>query len=361
MTTTVPTTAPARITLYYRAGTSDKVYQAEIVPVGNGLFTVNFAYGRRGATLQGGTKTQAPVPYAKARAVFDSLIREKTGKGYTPGEDGTPYQRTAGEQRNTGITPQLLNAITTDRLAECLADPQFVAQEKHDGRRMLVRRQETQVTGINRLGLEVALPLPLADAIAALPEDCILDGEAVGDVLHVFDILQVGSTDLRPRPYSQRLAELACLLTGHEHGSLRLVFTAISATGKANLLRDLRENGREGIVLKRLDAPYTTGRPASGGAQLKFKFYETASCLVTGLNEKRSVALGLKQNGQLVACGNVTIPPDKDIPGVGTLVDVKYLYAFVDSHVLFQPVFLGAREDIHAEDCTLDQLKYKAA
>ncbi len=47
---------PERVTLYYRAGTSDKVYQAAIEPAGP-QFVVNFAYGRRGATLTTGTKT----------------------------------------------------------------------------------------------------------------------------------------------------------------------------------------------------------------------------------------------------------------------------------------------------------------
>jgi bifunctional non-homologous end joining protein LigD len=35
------------------------------------------------------------------------------------------------------------------------------------------------------------------------------------------------------------------------------------------------------------------------------------------------------------------------------------LYAFKGGSV-FQPVYLGVREDLTQEDCTLDQLKYKA-
>ena len=41
--------APGRVSLYYREGSSDKVYQAAIEPAGN-QFVVNFAYGRRGGT-----------------------------------------------------------------------------------------------------------------------------------------------------------------------------------------------------------------------------------------------------------------------------------------------------------------------
>ena len=80
-----------RITLYCREGSSDKVYQASIESQGE-LFVVNFAYGRRGSTMNTGTKTQTPVDYDSARNLFDKLVRDKQAKGYTEGPDGTPYQ-----------------------------------------------------------------------------------------------------------------------------------------------------------------------------------------------------------------------------------------------------------------------------
>ncbi|MEA3188176.1 MAG: bifunctional non-ous end joining protein LigD [Chthoniobacter sp.] len=55
-------------TLYYRQGSSDKVYQASIEQ-DHGGYVVNFAYGRRGTTLQTGTKTQSQVNLETARAV----------------------------------------------------------------------------------------------------------------------------------------------------------------------------------------------------------------------------------------------------------------------------------------------------
>src|SRR5258708_13296354 len=93
-----------RITLYYREGSSDKVYQASIETQGEG-FVVNFAYGRRGSTMNTGTKTQTPVDYDNAKRIFDKLVREKQAKGYTPGEDGTPYQNTSKEHRVTSLLP----------------------------------------------------------------------------------------------------------------------------------------------------------------------------------------------------------------------------------------------------------------
>ncbi len=58
-----------------------------------------------------------------------------------------------------------------------------------------------------------------------------------------------------------------------------------------------------------MDAPFSPGRPNSGGPQLKFKFVESASFIVSARNDKRSVGLGLFEGNELVSAGNVTIPP----------------------------------------------------
>ena len=38
---------------------------------------------------------------------------------------------------------------------------------------------------------------------------------------------------------------------------------------------------------------------------------------------------------------------------------VRYLYAFRESNALYQPVYLGPRQDIEQHECVLSQLKYK--
>src|SRR5580658_8406004 len=150
-------TEPEEVSLYYRQGGSDKVYQVVIESSGAG-FIVNFAFGRRGSTLQTDTKTASPVDYPEAKKIFDKLVREKTAKGYSPGEDGTPYQETSKEERCTGIPPQLLNPIDEDEAQKLLADSAWWAQEKLDGKRVLIRRKGEEITGINRQGLIIALP-----------------------------------------------------------------------------------------------------------------------------------------------------------------------------------------------------------
>ena len=66
--------------LFYKEGNSDKVYQVYIEKADGG-FLVNFAFGRRDAKLQTGTKTTSPVSEEKANEIFDKLVHEKMAKG----------------------------------------------------------------------------------------------------------------------------------------------------------------------------------------------------------------------------------------------------------------------------------------
>ena len=105
----------------------------------------------------------------------------------------------------------------------------------------------------------------------------------------------------------------------------------------------------------------TMRRPAAGGPQLKGKFVVIASFVVAGRKKtRRSVALELHDERIQVLVGNVTIPPNHAIPKMGTVIEARYLYAHRESGSIYQPVYLGERSDIPAEDCTVDQLKYKA-
>jgi hypothetical protein len=71
-----------QVRLEFRQGTSDKVYEVDLCEVGAGRYVVNFRYGRRGTALRDGSKTPAPVPRAKAEAVFERLVASKRGEGY---------------------------------------------------------------------------------------------------------------------------------------------------------------------------------------------------------------------------------------------------------------------------------------
>ena len=182
------------ITLYFREGPSDKVYQASLLPQDGG-YVVHFAYGRRGSTLNTGSKTQTPVDYPIAKGIYDKLIKEKLAKGYTPGADGTPYQHTGKAQQASGIQCQLLNSIDEHEAERLLSDRDYWMQEKMDGRRLLIQKEGGTITGINRLGLTTPVPETMAASACKYRGDFLIDGEAVGDILHAFDLLTIG---LRP-------------------------------------------------------------------------------------------------------------------------------------------------------------------
>jgi len=144
------------------------------------------------------------------------------------------------------------------------------------------------------------------------------------------------------------------------HGPhLRSPETAFDTVHKVEFIQRLRAEEKEGVVFKRLSAPYVVGRPASGGDARKLKFHESASFIVGKINAKRSVSLLLFTGDRIGAAGNVTIPPNHDVPATGQVVECRYLYAFRESGAIYQPVYLGARDDIRAEECTTDQLKYR--
>ncbi|MEI8195290.1 MAG: WGR domain-containing protein [Phycisphaerae bacterium] len=352
---------PERITLYYKEGNSDKIYSCAVEPSGAG-FVVTFAYGRRGSTLQTGTKTAAPVAHAAAQKIFAKLVQEKTAKGYTPGQDGTPYQQTVLAQRATGILPQLLNPLADEEAAKLLADPAWLTQEKLDGRRILIQRRGDDIIGINRKGLQIALPELIVQCARTISgPQWLLDGECIGDRHIAFDLLEQAGVDLRPQPYRKRLDALYRMALSGPDQPISFVRTATMTLDKRVMLAELRRQNKEGMVFKRLAAPYTPGRPASGGDQLKLKFTATASCLVAKTNgSKRSVALELLDGGRRVSVGNITIPAGAGIPAVGSIIEAKYLYAYPGGS-LYQPVYLGVRDDLTVEACTLTQLKYKAA
>jgi bifunctional non-homologous end joining protein LigD len=351
------TTQAESVTLYFKEQNSDKVYTTALEPSGAG-WVVRFAYGRRGSTMQTGTKTLSPVPFDKAKSIFDKLVAEKTAKGYTPGEDGAVYTHTSNEARDTGERPQLLNDVDESEIEALINDPAWGMQEKKDGRRMLVKKTGRDVAGINRKGLAVGLPDTVVAALRAKFlsfASGLIDGEAVGDTLFAFDLLDDGG-DIRKLGYSERHRTLRGI---DFNSAIQVVPLAVTAKDKRALLEKVRKAEGEGVVFKRLDAPYKAGRPNSGGDQLKFKFYATGSFIVSKVNDKRSVALEVLVKGKRVPIGNVTIPPNKEVPGVGAVVEVRYLYCFRGGS-LYQPTFLAQRDDIDIEECVESQLKYKS-
>jgi bifunctional non-homologous end joining protein LigD len=154
----------------------------------------------------------------------------------------------------------------------------WVHEIKHDGYRMLVRRDGGHVRLFSRKAVDWTARLPAIAHGAALlkAKSFTIDGEAVvvgpdgitdfealrrrgaGEVavLYAFDLMELDGDDLRSLPIETRKATLASLL--RNPGRLRLS-EHISADGPEVFARACRL-GAEGIVSKRLGPPYRSGR-----------------------------------------------------------------------------------------------------
>jgi bifunctional non-homologous end joining protein LigD len=115
----------------------------------------------------------------------------------------------------------LLNPVEEDQVEKLIADPAYWMQQKVDGVRRLIRKAGGAITGINRLGLTVALPESLLQDAANCPVDFILDGEAIGDTLHAFDALQIGDEDIRGLRFGERYLRLMNLLASFQHPAIQ--------------------------------------------------------------------------------------------------------------------------------------------
>jgi len=347
------------ISLYFKQGVSDKIYQAHVNQIDNG-YTVTFAYGKRGSTLRAGTKTASPVDSDKAIKIFNSLIKTKKAKGYTEGDSGTLYESTDNENKVSGINCQLLNPIDEATVMSLCLNDDYCAQSKHDGERRLIERVENCLQGINRKGLYVALSSVIATSAKQLnSKDYIIDGESMGDVLVAFDILRYDGNDIRHLPYSERFELLREIVSLSKDDVIRVTKTAVTTEDKKQLFNYLEKSNHEGIVFKKLNSTSSPGRPSSGGNQLKYKFFEECSVIVDKRHDsKRSVSFFAYDGSKKIQLGNVTIPANKAIPKSGQIIEVKYLYT-VPNGSLYQPIYLKERTDLDYSDCSITQLKYK--
>jgi len=218
------------------------------------------------------------------------------------------------------------------------------------------------IKGINKKGENVQLPDSVILSIVNYNNQktfkTILDGEIIGDKQYLFDILSLNGRELTNVSCVERMQLLSTLKFGV---NVEVVKTAYTREEKQKLYNDLRARNAEGIVFKLKSSLYTAGRPNSGGSQLKNKFQKEASFIVKDLTKgKRSVGLELiNENGERVHMGKCTIPPNKKVPAIGAVVEVRYLYAYRGGKI-FQPCYKEERNDVYPKECLMSQIIYKA-
>lgn len=80
-----------KLVLHCNEANHDKVYILWMEDKGDGNFTVEARWGRRGGSSQTQTKTDGPVPEGRALACFDKIAKEKRAKGYVEDPDVDPF------------------------------------------------------------------------------------------------------------------------------------------------------------------------------------------------------------------------------------------------------------------------------
>jgi bifunctional non-homologous end joining protein LigD len=122
-----------------------------------------------------------------------------------------------------------------------------------------------------------------------------------------FDVLRDGPEDLRPLPLVARRARLERIL-GNAGSPLLRMTDFVAGDGRA-LLRTARERGWEGLIAKRLDSRYQSGRRSPDWRKLKL--HNRQECVIGGWTEPRgsrpyfgALILGVYEAGALQYVGH---------------------------------------------------------
>jgi len=379
---------PEEAHLFYKQGSSDKVYSLCMAQCETG-WTVLATWGRRGSTLSVEAKIER-AEYEAAKKIYDRVLREKLAKGYKPvEEEATTKKEPATTRRPVSkdvlFSAELLTRIDEREALAYMRNPRYWFQLKRDGVRLTISAEKIDKTfdifGYNKLGQRVQLDPALYKAVEALCDlynvkQLLMDGEWESSGYHAWDLLEMNS-DLRDFEYQYRFETLETLLKDVRK-MFYLVRCAKTTTEKEILVGKAKVNRAEGICVKDIRARYCGGR---NGQHLKWKFESTGSFIVGPKPKRkandghRSVALYIvdkKPGGERWASGadfakpfglrfvaTVKIADKYEVPLIGAIAEIRYLYAHPGGGIV-QPCYFGVtRKDVRMEDCVAEQLRYK--
>lgn len=302
------------------------------------------ASGRAMDQIAGG-KGRAPKPFmlaegtkGKANAVWQSNRAEET-KGRTV----KPAPRAALKSSKTS-TKKTTTATTAKKVSEM---PDFVAPQlctpverppaadgwcheiKFDGYRVQLRVEDGEATLKTRKGLDwtdkfasiakeaSALPEALIDGeIVALDHNgapnfsalqaALSDGKTEDLIFFAFDLLFTEGLDYRRLPLGERKERLKALLEARKTKSSQVRYVEHFESGGDAVLQSACKLELEGIVSKKLDAPYRSGRTESwtkakcrAGHEVVIGGYKTTN------GKFRSLMAGVHRDDHLAFVGMV--------------------------------------------------------
>ena len=212
------------------------------------------------------------------------------------------------------------------------AGPNWLHEVKYDGYRIVARKAGEGITLFSRSGLDWTVRFPaIAKALLTLPaESALLDGEVAFvlpsgitdfkslqehiDSPHpairyfVFDLLSLDGRDLRKKSLKERRALLGRLMSAKGISNYLVYADYVEGSGP-EFFREACEHGLEGIMSKRADAPYRSGR---GKDWLKIKCTKGEEFVIGGYSRSdvrgkpfSSLLLGTFEDGKLSYAGKV--------------------------------------------------------
>jgi len=240
-----------------------------------------------------------------------------------------------GRVENSGIKPVVVKSLPRfiePQLAKLVDRPPDLAgwghEVKFDGYRAQLRVEKSNAVIRTRKGLDWTDRFSAIAEDAAGFSDCIIDGEivALDDhqlpkfgalqaalsaqktdalVFFAFDLLFEGREDLRALPLSDRKARLEKFLGAHKAaGQIRYV-AHLQSNAEA-VLASACKIGLEGIISKRLDAAYSSGR---SDRWVKAKCRAGQEVVLGGWTTEagtlRSLLAGVYRDGDLVYAGRI--------------------------------------------------------
>jgi len=277
--------------------------------------------------------------YEVITALPDSVVEKPLGLV----EEREPRQSSASPRRSALEVNADLAAAKKASLPEKL-EPQlatlvsavppgeWVKENKFDGYRLLARIDRSDVRLLTRNGNDWTSKLrPIANAVAELGLDSgwldgeivVLNDQGVPDFnllqnaidnartsnieMFVFDVPFLGGRDLRQVPLVSRRTLLKELF--NERQSEKVHFSEAFDALPVQLLAAACQMGLEGVMLKRADSPYTSGRTETW---LKLKCQQRQEFIVIGFTDRSGakgevggLLLGYHEAGGLRYAGSV--------------------------------------------------------
>jgi bifunctional non-homologous end joining protein LigD len=283
------------------------------------------ASGRTMTQIASGQDGDA-TPFMTAKGVVAGSVWHSNHEEGEPNGLVSPVKAKAGKAKAVASLPAFIEPQLTKSLEKPPSGPGWAHEIKFDGYRMQLRTVDGKATLLTRKGLDWSAKFAQITAAGAKLSDGIIDGEVVALdhtgapdfaglqaaisegktedlVFFVFDQMFDGKEDLRGLPLSTRKDRLKAHVEGAA-ANIRFVDHFVTA-GDAVLLSACRMD-LEGIVSKRLDAPYQSGRSESW---TKSKCRQGHEVVIGGWTTTgtafRSLIAGVYRDGQLAHVGRI--------------------------------------------------------